>query len=199
MWNDLRVCFAGDSFVAGVGDPRCLGWAGRLATQTYADGQALTAYNLGVRMQTSAEILGRWRAECEPRFSPGADARLVVSFGVNDTTLVDGRPRVAPEDAAANLGRLLAQAAEWAVPVLMVGPPPIDDAEHNARTGELDERFARICADAGVRYVRVLPRLLASASWMREVRAGDGAHPGAAGYDELAALIIPSWREWLAR
>ncbi|MET8875781.1 hypothetical protein [Nocardia sp. NPDC004604] len=36
------------------------------------------------------------------------------------------------------------------------------------------------------------------AVWMREVRAGDGAHPGAAGYDELAAIIGSHWREWLA-
>jgi hypothetical protein len=33
---------------------------------------------------------------------------------------------------------------------------------------------------------------------MREVRAGDGAHPGASGYDELAALVAPQWRDWLS-
>lgn len=27
---DVRVCFVGDSFVAGVGDAQHLGWAGRL-------------------------------------------------------------------------------------------------------------------------------------------------------------------------
>ncbi|MEV6334345.1 GDSL-type esterase/lipase family protein [Nocardia vinacea] len=196
MWNDLRVCFIGDSFVAGVGDPQCLGWVGRLAAQTYANGQPLTAYNLGVRMQTSTEILGRWQTECAPRFPDGSDARLVVSFGVNDTMFIDRLPRVAPEQSAANLSELLTQAAEF--PVLVVAPPPIDDAEQNARTAALDEYFAEICAAAAVPYVRVHQPLRDSAVWMREVRAGDGAHPGAAGYDELAALIHPHWREWLA-
>lgn len=74
--RDLRICFLGDSFVAGVGDPRCLGWAGRLATAQ-----------------------------------------------------------------------------------------PLRD----------------------------------NALWRREVRDGDGAHPGAAGYDALAALIMPHWWEWLSR
>ncbi|MEV5836660.1 GDSL-type esterase/lipase family protein [Nocardia sp. NPDC052112] len=199
MWNDLRVCFIGDSFVAGVGDPQCLGWVGRLAAGSYAIGQPLTAYNLGVRMQTSTEILGRWQAECAPRFPNGSDARLVVSFGVNDTTLIDGRPRVAAQQSAANLSELLAQSSERGVPILVVAPPPIDDAEQNARTAGLDGHFADICATAAIPYVRVHQPLRDSAVWMGEVRAGDGAHPGAAGYDELAALIRPHWREWLAR
>ena len=42
MARDLRICFVGDSFVAGVGDPLCLGWPGRLAARTFADGQPLT-------------------------------------------------------------------------------------------------------------------------------------------------------------
>jgi hypothetical protein len=65
------VCFVGDSFVAGVGDRLCLGWADRLAADAYADGVPLTAYNLGVRMQTPTDIRGRFLAECGPRLCPG--------------------------------------------------------------------------------------------------------------------------------
>ena len=197
--RDLRICFLGDSFVAGIGDPRCLGWAGRLATATHAAGQPLTAYNLGVRGQTSTEILGRWQAECTPRLPAGADARIVVSFGVNDTTLVDGRPRVVPGESAANLTKLLAQAAERDLPVLMIGPPPIDDDEQNMRTATLDEQFANICAAVNVPYVGIHQPLRHNAIWRREVRDGDGAHPSAAGYEALAALIMPRWWEWLSR
>ncbi|WP_433600223.1 hypothetical protein ACQPXH_32585 [Nocardia sp. CA-135953] len=81
------MCFIGDSFVAGVGDPQCLGWVGRLAARTYANGRPATSYNLGVRRQ----ILGRWQTECASRFPDGSDARSVVSFGVNDTTFIDGQ------------------------------------------------------------------------------------------------------------
>ncbi|MGY4098205.1 hypothetical protein ACW2Q0_01365 [Nocardia sp. R16R-3T] len=45
MRNDLRVCFIGDSFVAGVGDPQGLGWVGRPAAGTYTTGQPLAADN----------------------------------------------------------------------------------------------------------------------------------------------------------
>ncbi|MGW4714936.1 DUF459 domain-containing protein [Nocardia sp. NPDC004260] len=199
MSRDLRVCFVGDSFVAGVGDPDFRGWAGRLASAAHAQGIPLTAYNLGVRGQTSAEIVRRFRAECAPRLPEGVDARVVLSFGVNDAMHENGGPRVAPDESAANLGELLAQAGERGWPVLMVAPPPIADDEHNARTAALDERFAQVCAASEVPYVRVHQPLRDSAVWAAEVRAGDGAHPGAAGYEELAALIAPQWRAWLSR
>ncbi|MGK8554371.1 GDSL-type esterase/lipase family protein [Nocardia gipuzkoensis] len=97
MSRDLWVCFVGDSFVAGVGDERCLGWAGRLGAAAHAEGVPLTAYNLGVRRQTSAEILDRWLIECSPRLPEGVDARVVLSFGVNDamceTAVHECRPR----------------------------------------------------------------------------------------------------------
>ncbi|MCF3960514.1 DUF459 domain-containing protein [Streptomyces fuscigenes] len=198
MDSDLRVCFVGDSFVAGVGDPLCLGWAGRLAARAVTGGQPLTAYNLGVRRETSTDVLARWLGECDRRLRDGTDLRVVLSFGVNDTTHEDGRPRVDPDVSEANLSRMLEQAAGRGWGVLVVAPPPVDDAEHNARTARLDERFARVCREASVPYVPVHRPLRDSAAWSREVRTGDGAHPGAAGYDELAALVVPHWRAWLS-
>ncbi|MFQ6325378.1 GDSL-type esterase/lipase family protein [Nocardia sp. CWNU-33] len=199
MSRDLRVCFVGDSLVAGVGDPRCLGWVGRLAAQAYTDGIPVVAYNLGVRRQTSTDIRARFLAECVQRLPAGTDARIVLSFGVNDTMQVDGQCRVTSDQSVANLGALVRQAAEYGWPVLMVAPPPIDDVEHNARTAALDEQFTEICAAEGIPYVRIHHQLRKNAVWMREVREGDGAHPGAAGYDELAAAVAPQWREWLSR
>jgi acyl-CoA thioesterase I len=198
MTLDLRVCFVGDSFIAGVGDPRCLGWPGRLAARAFADGRPLTVYNLGVRRQTSSDVLARWRYECDQRLRDGGDLRVVVSFGVNDTTHEDGRPRVAPDESSANLARMLGQAADQGWPALVVAPPPVGDAEQNARTALLDERFARICRDASVPYIPVHQPLRDNAVWMHEVHTGDGAHPGAGGYDELTALIEPRWRDWLS-
>jgi acyl-CoA thioesterase-1 len=43
----------------------------------------------------------------------------------------------------------------------------------------------------------VLSALLGHATWMREVAAGDGAHPAAAGYDAFAGLVRPRWQAWL--
>ncbi|MFJ6211867.1 GDSL-type esterase/lipase family protein [Streptomyces sp. NPDC092296] len=199
MPSDLRVCFVGDSFVAGVGDPEHLGWVGRLSGRTHREQQPLTSYNLGVRLQTSRDIRDRWHRECALRLPAGCDARVVFSFGVNDTTWENGGPRVDPADSAAHLAALLRQADESGWRALAVGPPPVADERQNGRTALLDGRFADVCRDAGVGYLSVFDPLLASEVWMAQVRDGDGAHPAGEGYAEYARLVQPHWHGWLGR
>jgi acyl-CoA thioesterase-1 len=78
--------------VLGVGDPHRLGWVGRLARLLDERGLHLTAYNLGVRSDTSADAPRRWHTEVQARLPTGIDRRVVFSFGVNDTTLLDEHP-----------------------------------------------------------------------------------------------------------
>ncbi|MGW0182582.1 GDSL-type esterase/lipase family protein [Nocardia sp. NPDC003345] len=196
MSGDRRICFVGDSFVAGVGDPEALGWSGRLTAHAGTAGLALTAYNLGIRGNTSGDIAGRWLPECEARLPSGSECRVVFSFGVNDTVLLDGAPRVATPAATANLAALLAAARARGWPVLMVGPPPVDDVVHNRRIAELDSGFAGVCAEFGVPYAGSFGLLAEESVWADEVRAGDGAHPGAAGYAVFARQLLPAWRRW---
>ncbi|WP_068026687.1 GDSL-type esterase/lipase family protein [Nocardia mexicana] len=198
MVRDVRICFVGDSLVAGLGDRQCLGWAGRLAARAAGAGQPLTYYNLGVRGQTSTEIAERWEDECALRLPAEADGRVVFSFGVNDTMSEDGRAWVATEQSVANLAAMLRRTRELGWPTLMVAPPPVDDDEHNSRTEKLDAEFSDVCDAEGVSYVRVHQPLRHSGTWMREVAEDDGYHPGAAGYEEFAALIVPHWLLWLS-
>ena len=80
----MRICFLGDSFVNGTGDDDCLGWTGRICSSARRSGRDVTHYNLGVRRDTSADILARWRQEAERRLSPDLGGRLVFAFGGND-------------------------------------------------------------------------------------------------------------------
>ena len=190
---DRRVFFVGDSYVAGVGDPQHRGWVGRLAERAQRAGAPITAYNLGVRRDTSDDVCRRWWDEVAVRRGAGAQERLVVSFGVNDTA--DGR--VTPERTVANLRALLTDAAAAGLPVLVVGPPPVADEAQNRRIAALDERLAATTAQAGASYVSVFATLRQASEWVNEVAAGDGAHPAAGGYDLLADLVAPPWLEWL--
>jgi lysophospholipase L1-like esterase len=195
-----RICFVGDSYVNGTGDPEGLGWAGRVCAAACRRGHDVTRYDLGVRGNTTADILARWDAEARLRLPDAVDRRLVFSFGVNDTTLENGAPRVAPAVSEANTREILATARRWtpAVPVLMVGPPPTADPEQNLRIAELSQVLVQACADLDVPYLEVFPFLEMSDVWMIEAAAGDGAHPGAAGYVELAKLVEawPPWTAW---
>jgi lysophospholipase L1-like esterase len=193
---DRRICFAGDSYVAGVGDPEHRGWVGRVVAGSYRGGRPVTAYNLGVRRDTSEDVRRRLPAETGARWVAGCDNRLVVSFGVNDTTEVDGAVRVPPERSVANLRGIADDVVAQGVPLLVVGPPPVADPDQNERIEALDGLFAE-SADGAFPYVSVFGALQAERDWMRAVAVGDGAHPGAEGYRLLAELVRPAWEDWL--
>lgn len=197
MINDLRVCFVGDSFVAGVGDPDQRGWVGRVAGDTHRSGQPLTSYNLGVRRDTTQDVAACWQQECRRRLPAGSDARLVLCVGVNDTTRESGQRRVAAEDSLANVAAIFAGAASAGWPVLQVGPPPVQDPTQNERIAQLDSAFSALCQQNFVPYVTVFDPLHNNGRWMREVANGDGSHPGNAGYQQFAELVRPAWTAWL--
>jgi lysophospholipase L1-like esterase len=198
MRRDLRFCFVGDSFVAGAGDETGLGWVGRVTAATWQRGVALTAYNLGVRRDTSADLRRRAEAEVLARLLGAGDAQGVVfSFGANDAALEDDMPRVPPETSVENAAALLGwSATRW--PTLMVGPPPLaHDAAHDARVAALSARLGALCAAMDLPFLPVHAALSASAAWRNGAARGDGVHPDGGGYAALAALV-DTWAPWRA-
>lgn len=197
--DDLRLLCFGDSFTAGVGDPEGRGWVGRVVQASFAAGRPLTAYALGVRRETSVEVAVRWRFEAMPRLAREADCRVLFAVGANDTTAEDGVPRVTPERSCLALGKMLEQAAELSVPAGVAGPPPVGDAAQRSRALALSDAFGELCGERGVPFWPVARALDTSRAWREEQAAGDGAHPGARGYELLAqALLDAGLLDWLA-
>ena len=192
--RDIRICFVGDSFVNGTGDPDFLGWTGRVCRAALTDAFELTHYNLGIRRDTSADIRRRWQAETTARLPISSDNRVVFSFGVNDTTLENGQPRVSPQDSIANARAILTQAMRQ-YPTLMIGPLPIDDTDQNARSKALDASYAQLCAAISIPYLSVFNTMYNHHEWLDEVKRNDGAHPFAKGYTALA-IVVQAWDAW---
>lgn len=187
--SDIRICFVGDSLVNGTDDPACLGWAGRLCVALHERGILVTYYNLGVRRDTSRDILQRWQAECAARLPESCDAWVVFSFGVNDTNEENGVLRVNQEESFANVRLILQGAAEAGYRTLMVGPPPVDDDAHNTRIAAFSAYCAQIAAEFEVPYVNIYAELIREAHYRSEIAGNDGAHPGKAGYERVTSLI----------
>lgn len=195
----LRICFFGDSMVNGTGDDACLGWVGRACAAARRGGRDVTCYNLGIRRDTSEDVLARWQTEAKGRLLPEHDGRLVFSFGANDACLgEDGKVRVTPDLAVANAEAILV-AAMAARPTLMVGPLPVCDPEVDIRVRELSARFSALCDRMGIPFLPVVDIASSSEAWRREVAAGDGAHPNEQGYALVAEAFIrwPAWRSWI--
>ncbi|HEV2161547.1 MAG TPA: GDSL-type esterase/lipase family protein [Stellaceae bacterium] len=194
---DLRIAFFGDSFVNGYSDPDALGWTGRVCAAAIARGHVVTGYNCGIRRNTSADVRARWHDEAVHRLPAEHPRALVFSFGVNDCIVEGGGPRVEPAASVANARQILTDGKAMA-PTLMVGPPPIADADVNARVASLMPALQAVCQALSVPFLDVFGALQASA-WVREATANDGAHPGRGGYRALADLVDcwPPWRAWL--
>ncbi len=194
----MVICFFGDSLTLGTGDQACLGWAGRICVPHVARGRALTYYNLGIRKDSSREILARWKDEAARRALPGFETRLVFAFGTADTVNRDGRRNVEAAQTEANTETLLAEATRDHE-VLFVGPPPVAGAEHTARNREINQILGTVCARHGVPYFDLFQRLVGSNTYLADVAANDNVHPRAAGYAEMAEFIStwPAWQDWV--
>lgn len=188
--RDVRVCVFGDSLVAGVGDPKALGWVGRVAARTPSStGVALTVYPLGVRGQLTEEVVVRIPLESSSRFARGDEHGVVLSVGVADT--MAGLPP-AQSAAALEFGLQSTSARR-----LVVGPPPVGPAALRERIAELDDTFAVVSGRLGVPYVSTYQALLFRRSWNEQEFAED-VHPGQAGYGMLASTVLHGgWYEWL--
>jgi lysophospholipase L1-like esterase len=193
------MCFIGDSFVQGIGDPEYRGWVGRVLEATSAD---ITAFNLGLRRNTSEDVLGRCWQEVGVRTLPDADNRLVVSFGSNDMVEERGVLRVDPARSLDNLNLLLDGCEEGAIAALVVGPPPVVDAGegHLRRTLNLADEMAALCGSRQVPFIATTQALADDPAWVSEALAGDGAHPGRAGYQRLADIVLAGpWHRWITQ
>lgn len=193
--NEVRICFVGESFVNGTGDPECLGWAGRICVNANKKGYDITYYNLGVRRETSANLKNRWLREVSDRLPKNYDGRVIFSFGTNDTTIENGKTRIEVKDSIANVRSILSEAKKL-YPILMVSPPPIADQAQNYRISSLSQQFALVCSEINVPYLDIFSKLKKSNVWLNELEANDGAHPRAAGYQEFAE-IVQNWEAWL--
>lgn len=183
----------------GAGDETSQGWAGRLCAATNINGTAVTYYNLGIRGNTSTDILHRWKNECALRLPDSCDARVVFSCGVNDTAVVNGLVRVPPKESCANIREILGEARRFKV--LMVGPPPVEDAGQNERISALSRAYAQEAAALNVAYIDVYSSLISDETYFRDVVSNEGCyppgfHPTSIGYAKIAEMVSSSPHWW---
>ena len=192
--RDLAIVFLGGSLVAGVGDPKGQGWVTRVVGRTQHPDLELTAYNLGVRDNTSADVLHRWATEVPLRWAGRTERRVVLSVGTNDVQqgITLARHRL-------NLANLLDDAASSGVGAFVVSPPPTADAELNERLEVLVDAQADVCARRGVPFVDCYAPLMGHDQWRTDLAASSVEnHPGQAGYGLIAWLVLHNgWYDWL--
>lgn len=188
-----RICVLGDEHVAGVGDPKGLGWVGRVAARTPTDPPSVVM-PLAVPGETTTQLSARWEEETTRRLDPSpheGGQHLVVALGRADLDagLSLARSRL-------NLANVLDAAEQRRLSTFVVGPPPGQD-DHE-RTAELSSAFADVAGRRRIPYVETCLPLARHEQWLADMAAGDGRTPGQAGYGLMAWLVLHGgWRRWL--
>lgn len=195
--SDIRICFIGDSFTAGAGDDTSLGFPGRLCSDLRTEkGLDITCYNLGIRRDTSTDILNRWEREVNARLKRNEhfNGRLVFSFGTNDNVFENGERRVSTASTLANARSILTRAkGMW--PTAMLGPPWTSVEDIDERNAALSQKFETLCEEIDVPFISLYQKLEGNGVWAREAEAGDGIHPNTGGYS-LLSQAVAEWDAW---
>jgi len=180
----MIICYFGDSLTLGYGDEAGLGWPGRLSNTLREKGQELTSYNLGVRKDTSIQLQHRWKMEAMLRRLPDQDFKMVFSFGVAD--VANG---VSTEETISAGVSILTQAKTMG-DVLVVGPTPVNDSDTRENVTTLSRLLAGLCKRIDIPFVPTIDAMHRSFVYGTALNDGDGVHPAASGYAELAEYVL---------
>lgn len=213
--TELRICFVGDSMTHGTQDKTTLGWPGRICAQARRRGHDISHYNLGIRRDTSQDIAKRWLAECEARLPSTSPCAIVFSFGVNDMACDKDKLFRVPPSESHKIAQSIVTEASSRWPVLWISPVPIgrggpnhgnraawllEEDYQDKRLAQLVLDYAAIAATLNVPYLDLFTPLSRSRRWRWALSAGgDGVHPSAFGYSQMAKLIDrwSAWQAWL--
>jgi lysophospholipase L1-like esterase len=202
------IFFVGDSITLGWRDEDIGGWPVRLMARLDPD-RSITAYNLGVRGDTSEQILARWQEEVLRRRRSMSRSVIVFAFGANDAKVTAGdEPIIALDVFRRNTRRILATAASEHR-VLFIGPAPVDESAlarvinptgsvpvpSNRRIAEISGVLAQETAAVAIPYLDLMRSLSGEESWYSGLRGTDGIHPPARGHDQIAAHVA-GWQPW---
>lgn len=188
----IRIAAVGDELLAGVGDPRSLGWFGRVISQTSNQSASLESFPLAAPDEGTEALASRWLQEAGRRFAESCENRLVIGLSDRDLDLDISAAR-----SRLNLANILDGAAQLGVKVFVVGPPPGLDPARNKRVGELSAAYGDVTSRRKHMYVDTFTPLLNHEQWRTDLASNEGM-PGQAGHGLIAWLVLHrGWFNWL--
>lgn len=191
--KDVRVVVLGDSLVSAAGDPRGMGWVGRVTAKTPANNPRIDIFSLPVPEETSALLAERWKQESARRFSPDHENRLVLALSNRD--LAAG---ISVSRSRLNIATILDECKRAGIATFVIGPVPHHNPELNRDVEHLVSGFEDVASRRGVPFVDCFNPLVDHEGWRNELESSEHSLPGQIGYGLMAWLVLNrGWYEWL--
>jgi hypothetical protein len=191
--REVRIIVLGDSLASASGDPKGMGWLGRVLARTPVSEPQIDVYTLANPGDTTAKLLERYNGEAQLRFASAGENRLVLVL-----PNFDPAAGISISRSRLNVATILDDAKRRGIECFVVGPTPNRNPELNREIEHLSAGFEDVCARRGVPFVDCFTPLLGHDGWNAEIAADKSGRPGQIGHGLIAWLVLNrGWHEWL--
>ena len=191
--RNIRIVIIGDELVGAGGDPKGLGWVGRVIAKTQSDYPRIDFYTLATPEISTAGMSEQWLDEASKRFAADTDNRLIICLNPNDINsgITMSRSRL-------NLANILDTAASKGVQCFVVSPIPSRNPQLNYDIEHLSAGFEDVASRRSLPFVDCFRPLVDHAGFNEELKNSVLGLPGQLGHGLIAWLVLnQGWYSWL--
>lgn len=189
----VRIIVLGDLLISPSGDPRGLGWLGRVLSRSFSDEQTIEVMALPVPSETTAQLGERWLSEVERRLGGADEVRLVVALGNTDPAA-----GISISRSRLNLATILDEARKRQIESFVIGPVPSRIEDQNPEIEHLAWGFEDVATRRQIPFVDCFKPLVEHDGWRNEMAESSNGIPGQVGHGLIAWLVLNrGWNEWL--
>lgn len=191
--RNIRIVIIGDDLVTAGGDPKGLGWVGRVIAKTQSEYPRIDFYTLPTPELTTAMLADVWFDECARRFSEETDNRLVICLGPDDIN-----SGISMSRSRLNLANVLDTALAKGIQPFVISPIPSRNPQLNYEIEHLAAGFEDVASRRSLPFVDAFRPLIDHQGFNTELRNSNFGQPGQLGHGLIAWLVLnQGWYRWL--
>jgi acyl-CoA thioesterase-1 len=189
----IRIVVLGDGLVSAAGDPKGMGWVGRVTAKTPSTTPRIDIFALAAPDETTSMLAERWTDEVKRRFSADTENRLVIAL-----SNADPAAGISISRSRLNIATIVDEAKRAGIESFLVGPTPHRNPELNSEIEHLATGFEDVAARRGIPFVDCFRPLVEHEGWNEEINLAENHLPGQIGHGLIAWLVLNrGWYEWL--
>jgi hypothetical protein len=191
--RNIRIVVLGDGLVSAAGDPKGMGWVGRVTAKTPSTTPRIDIFTLPAPDETTSMLADRWTDEVKRRFSAETENRLVIAL-----SNADPAAGISISRSRLNIATIVDEAKRAGIESFLVGPTPHRNPELNSEIEHLASGFEDVAARRGIPFVDCFRPLVDHDGWNEEINLAENHLPGQIGHGLIAWLVLNrGWYEWL--
>jgi hypothetical protein len=189
----VRIVILGDAMISAAGDPKGMGWVGRVISKTPSTFPRVEVFALPAPEETTSMLAERWQNEVQRRFSADTENKLVIALSNNDPAA-----GISISRSRLNIATIIDEAKRAGIETFLVGPIPHRNAELNSEVEHLASGFEDVASRRGIPFVDCFRPLVEHEGWNLEIETSEHGIPGQVGHGLIAWLVLNrGWYEWL--